>query len=155
MDEDCFICLKHDLDFRKKFIKKWKFIISKKLNIDRKLIILTNPTKEGNIFLDLAFNPEVEIEKIDIAQKLIEGEIIDCQMVPLLEGCRLSPSIFAPGFNKFYNNVKNNLMRGGEEYIQPLSWTAYGINISGKYDFGDNTWLGNNNINGEFAVAYY
>ena len=155
MDEDCFICLKHDLDFRKKFIKKWKFIISKKLNIDRKLIILTNPTKEGNIFLDLAFNPEVEIEKINISQKLIEGEIIDCQMVPLLEGCRLSPSIFAPGFNKFYNNVKNNLKRGGEEYIQPLSWTAYGINISGKYDFGDNTWLGNNNINGEFAVAYY
>ena len=155
INDDYYLCIRHDLDYRKTFINKWKDNIANKLNIDKKLIILTNPRKEGNLFLDLAFNPEVEIEKMNIKQKLIEGQIIDCQMVSLLEGCRLSPSIFDHGFNKFYNNAENNLRRGGEEYIQPLSWTAYGINISGKYDFGDNTWLGNNNINGEFAVAYY
>jgi len=29
------------------------------------------------------------------------------------------------------------------------------MNVSGKYDFGNNSWLGNNNSVGEFAVAYY
>ena len=76
-------------------------------------------------------------------------------MLPLLKACRLSPSIFDQRYHKFYNFPKNNLRRGGEQYIQPLSWAAYGINVQGNYDFGDNTWLGNKNLNGEFAVAYY
>jgi hypothetical protein len=63
-------------------------------------------------------------------------------------------------FNLFNNNMLQNFnhstkYRGGEEYISPNSWTAYGLDVSGKYDFGDNTWLGNSNQNGEFAVAYY
>ena len=53
------------------------------------------------------------------------------------------------------NNGQNNQKRGKEDYMPPYNWAAYGINISGKYDFGDNTWLGNNNQDGEFAVAYY
>ena len=124
----------------------------------KKLIILTNPRKENNLFLDLAFNPEVGvIDENDIKAKLLQGEIIDCEVIPLLEGCRLSPSIFAQNYHKFYNpdNQINNLKRGGEDYIQPLSWTAFGINVSGKYDFGSDSWLGNNNVDGEFAVAYY
>lgn len=76
-------------------------------------------------------------------------------MISLLEGCRLSPSIFAPRYNKFYNTTLENLKRGGEDYIQPLSWTAYGLNISGKNDFGDDSWLSNNNNQGEFAFSYY
>ena len=53
------------------------------------------------------------------------------------------------------NNGQNNQKRGKEDYMPPYNWAVYGINISGKYDFGDNTWLGNNNQDGEFAVAYY
>jgi hypothetical protein len=158
VNEDTIICLIHDLNFRKQFINKWKNIISQKLNINKDLIIFTNPRKEedNNFFFDLAFNPNIGIINENyIRNNLIHGEIADCQMVPLIEGCRLSPSIFDSRFNKYYNNIRNNLIRGGEEYIQPLSWTTYGINITGKYDFGDNTWLGNNNNNGEFAVAYY
>ena len=74
---------------------------------------------------------------------------------PLLEGCRLSQNIFNPKYNKYYNQILKHQKRGGEEYIQPLEWTVYGMNVSGKYDFGNNTWLGNNNSIGEFAVAYY
>jgi hypothetical protein len=44
---------------------------------------------------------------------------------------------------------------GGEEYLPPFYWTAFGINVSGKYDFGNNRWLGNTNEQSEFAVAYY
>ena len=52
----------------------------------------------------------------------------------------------------FNNNIQR---RGGEEYLSPSSWTAFGINVLGKYDFGNNKWLGNTNVPGEFAVAYY
>ena len=160
VNEDTIICLNHDLSFRKIFINKWKDIIANKLNIDKKLIILTNPRQRGNLYLDLAFNPQVPfLEENYIKGKLIEGELIDCQMLPLLEACRLSPSIFDIRYHKFYsnNNNMNQIIqrRGREEYISPISWTAYGINISGKYDFGDDKWLGHNNGIGEFAVAYY
>ena len=158
INDDYFICLRHDLSFRKSFIEERKKNISELLNIDKKLIILTNPRKEDNLYIDLTFNPDVGvIDEKQIKQKLVQGEIIGCEIVPLLEGCRLSPNIFDQNFHKFYNPDANltNLKRGGEEYIQPLSWTAYGINVSGKYDFGNNMWLGNNNGEGEFAVAYY
>ena len=151
------ITIIHDLSFRKKFINDCKSKIANKLGIDKNLIILTNPRKEKeNLYLDLAFNPEIEIiNEIFIRDNIVGKEIIGCQMIPLLEACRLSPSIFEPKYNKFYNFTKNNLTRGGEEYLQPLSWAAYGINILGKYDFGNDIWLGNNNNIGEFAVAYY
>ena len=72
------------------------------------------------MFLDLALNPEVDnLKENNIKQKLIHDKIIDCQQISLLEGCRLSPSIFAPNYNKYYANVKTNLKRGGEDYIQP------------------------------------
>jgi len=158
INENYFICLRHDLSFRKSFIEERKKIIANLLNIDKKFIILTNPRKEGNLYIDLAFNPDVgDLKENEIKQKLIKNEIVDCEIVPLLEGCRLSPNIFDQNFHKFYNPDANltNLKRGGEEYIQPLSWTAYGINVSGKYDFGSDMWLGNSNGEKEFAVAYY
>ena len=160
--EDEIICIKHNIDFKKVLIDKWKDIISSKLNVNKKLLILTNLREEENkYYMDLAFNPEVTnintIDENSIKQKLIEGQIQDCKMIPLLEGCRLSSNIFDPIFNAFYskNNQTNNQKRGNEDYMPPYDWAAYGINISGKYDFGDNTWLGNNNQEGEFAVAYY
>ena len=111
-------CLKNKLGYKKIFINRWKEIISNKLNIDKNLIILTNPREEGALFLDLAFNPQVNIlNENDIKQKLVQGEIIDCQMIPLLEACRLSPSIFDINFHKYYNNNLINTIqrRGGEE----------------------------------------
>ena len=158
INENYFLCLRHDLSYRKSFIEDRKKKISELLNIDKKLIILTNPRKEGNLYIDLAFNPDVGvIDENNLKQKLVQGDIIGCEIVPLLEGCRLSPNIFDQNFHKFYNPDTNvaNLKRGGEEYIQPLSWTAYGINVSGKYDFGNDMWLGNSNGEEEFAVAYY
>ena len=86
---------------------------------------------------------------------MVQDDIIKCLPVSLLGGCILSPGIFNPQFNKYYNSFSQNKIVGGEEYIHPSQWTAYGINVSGKYDFGNNTWLGNLNKKGEFAVTYY
>ena len=45
--------------------------------------------------------------------------------------------------------------RGGEDYIPPSNnWIGIGLKVKDKYDNGNNTWLGNGNKSGEFAVAY-
>ena len=150
--------LMEDSVFKKKFIEEWKEKISKILKIKKNLIILTNPRQNGEkiIFIDLAFNPNLGEINIDLVKELlVKGDIINLSEHPILGGCRLSPSIFNPSFNKYYKNSIPNQKRGGEEYIQPLNWTAYGINISQKFDFGNDAWLGNKNKPGEFAVAYY
>ena len=163
--ENEIICFKFNVEYKKELIDDWKDKISKKLKVNKKLLILTNLREEENkYYMDLAFNPEVSnintTDENGIKQKLVEGKIQDVKMIPLLEGCRLSSNIFDPNYNAFYsknnnNNQVNNQKRGNEDYMPPYDWAAYGININGKYDFGDNTWLGNKNQEGEFAVAYY
>ena len=126
----------NDSKFKKKFINEWKEKISNKLGIEKDLIILTNP-RHNNVylFIDLAFNPKVgEINEDSLKNLIVDNDIIDFQPFPLLGGCRLSSSIFEPKFNKYYQNILihiQNKKRGGEEYIKPMNWTAYGINISG------------------------
>ena len=155
-NDDTFMII-HDLTQRKKFIEEWKAKFSSRLKINKNLIILTNPRiRNDNIYIDLAFNPNIKkIEEKILEKELKKEGIIDFFSRPLLEGCRLSQNIFNPKYNKYYNQILKHQKRGGEEYIQPLEWTVYGMNVSGKYDFGNNTWLGNNNSIGEFAVAYY
>ena len=45
--------------------------------------------------------------------------------------------------------------RGNKEYDPPLGWIGIGLNVLGKYDFGDNTWIGMENLEGEWCVAYH
>jgi len=146
-----------DSIIKKKFVEEWKEKISNILQIEKNFIILTNPRhNKVFLFIDLAFNPNLgEINEPLVNKLLVKNEIIDFKAFPLLGGCRLSSSIFNKKYNKFYKNLVPYLKRGGEEYIQPLKWTAYGINISEKFDFGNDDWLGNKNKKGEFAVAYY
>ena len=151
--------LMEDSIFKKKFIEEWKEKISKILKIEKNLIILTNPRHNAQklkILIDLAFNPKLgEINVEVVKELLVRGDITNFTEQSLLGGCRLSPSIFKPLYNKYYGHHIPNKKRGGEEFIHPFNWTAYGINISQKFDFGNDNWLGNKNKPGEFAVAYY
>ena len=157
-DKNYFVCITGDATFKKKFIKEFKLKISNKILINENSIILTNPRHNNNfLFIDLAFNPNIgQIDENILKTMIIDNnEIIACESFPLLAGCILSPNIFMDKFNKYYNKLRHNAKRGGEEYIIPLDWTAFGLNISKKYDFGNDIWLGNKNNYGEFAVAYY
>ena len=147
----------NELSERKKFIEEWKTKISKITKVNKNLIILTNPRIINNrLYMDLAFNPQLGSINEQALRKLLKNiDIINVTKRPLLEGCRLSTNIFDPKYHAFYNKVLLNQKRGGEEFIQPLNWNAYGINVSGKYDFGNNLWLGNKNGKNEFAVAYF
>ena len=150
IDEGTSIGIIYDLAERKTFIDEWKTKISQKINVAKNLIILTNPRiREGTLIMDLAFNPNIgSINENILIKELKKIGLIQVDPRPLLEGCRLSTNLFDPNFSKFYKNVLPNLKRGGEDYIQPSNWTAYGINVSGKYDFGNDIWLGNSNKRG-------
>ena len=154
---EIYTCVINELTERKKFIEEWKTKISKNIKVNKDLIILTNPrTINNRLYMDLAFNPKLgSINEQTLRNTLKKIDIIKVIKRPLLEGCRLSANIFDPKFHKFYDKTSPNQKRGGEEYIQPLKWNAYGINVSGKYDFGKNLWLGNKNGKNEFAVAYF
>ena len=49
----------------------------------------------------------------------------------------------------------DNEKRGGRDYIPPRGWVAYGLNVLGKYDNGNNDWLACNGRPGEWCVAYH
>ena len=56
--------------------------------------------------------------------------------------------------NKFECWSKNQ-KRGNFDYFPPNGWIGIGLNVWQKFDNGDNTWIGNNNSKGEWAVAYH
>ena len=45
--------------------------------------------------------------------------------------------------------------RGGLDYYPPYEFIGCALKVKGTYDFGDDTWLGQYNVPGEFAVAYH
>ena len=74
----------------------------------------------------------------------------------LLEYIKLFPDFFENKFNRDINDwEKKNLIRGGEKYIPPYGWKGYALKVLNKFDDGDNSWLGNEGKEGEWAVAYH
>jgi hypothetical protein len=71
---------------------------------------------------------------------------------------RIDSTCFAPIYNKDYSddaNCPENKFRGYRPYYPPAGWFRYGLNVIGKYDNGNNIWLGMENIPGEWCVAYH
>ena len=48
-----------------------------------------------------------------------------------------------------------NQKRGNYYYDPPIGWIGIGLKALQKFDNGDDTWIGNNNSEGEWAVAYH
>ena len=48
-----------------------------------------------------------------------------------------------------------NEKRGNKRYYPPLNWIGIGIKVIDKYDDGNNDWIGMENIEGEWCVAYH
>jgi hypothetical protein len=70
----------------------------------------------------------------------------------------VSANSFDPRWNRDFSiesNCSQNEKRGGYDYFPPKGYMRYGLNVSGKFDDGDDTWLGMSNLPGEWAVAYH
>ena len=136
------------------FIEEWKNKISNQLNINVKELSLINPKKksDNSFSLDLISDDDTIFGYI---KKLYDfDEINYIHEKSLIEACQLNNNIFDPNYNNEDGSWGINEKRGGEDYIPPFGWKGYGINVKGKYDYGDNTWLDYKDREGVFAVAY-
>ena len=72
----------------------------------------------------------------------------------MIEGGHFTFRELDPRGNKF-ESWSNNQKRGNYFYDPPIGWIGIGLNVLFKFDNGNNTWIGNNNSKGEWAVAYH
>ena len=74
----------------------------------------------------------------------------------LLEGCKISQIMLDSKEDK-NSNWGNDIKRGPpnelKNYYLPKGWNGYGLKVINKYE--NNEWLSNENIEGEWYIAYY
>ena len=141
----------NDLTEQENFLKIYKNKIAKKLGINPDNFIFTD-IHHGCIGVHSSIiNPTEDIEtKI----KNLEGKdfITKVEEKPILEELQIDSSILDSKGDK-YKDWSINSIRGGEKYIPPIGWYGIGLKVDNLYE-NYNNWLSNNNLEGEFAVAY-
>ena len=107
--------------------------------------------------VDLYIKDLTDFQRMRIEQyiKSKRKDIISIKDSILLEGCKLSPVILEPQFDMRPCDWPRNICyRANIEYHPPFGYIGFALKIWDIYDNGDNTWIGHNNQEGEFAVAY-
>ena len=131
------------------YLKKIKSRISTIFNIPGKDIIYFghNFTKFG-VYVLIHNNKVINLDGI-----LKNYDIIIISNT-LLSNIILSPNIFDYNYCKDKNEWKTtNLKRGGRRYYPPYGWIGIGLKVNDKYK--NNIWIGKENKEGEWAVAYH
>ena len=142
---------------QEKFLIEYKKKLSEKLNIKSENLILTDvcqgAVKVSSYILEQAIN-ENSLSKIkeneckDLHIKRIEQE-------PILNALEINEDILDPQGDRDIGWWGINETRGGNNYIPPLNgWIGIGLKVVDKYDNGNNDWLGYENKEGEFSIAY-
>ena len=151
--------LLNDENERKKFHDKLRKKLSKEYNINEEEIIITFPRK-GSYQVTIIFkSKDFNLNENDLMNKFknVKGELSKLKKIEsgiILGGCKLSQSMLDyRGNNKDGGWAELGEKRGGEEYIPPIGWIGYGLNVYDVYE--DNTWLGMSNCPGEWCVAYH
>ena len=96
-----------------------------------------------------------DTNNIEGLEDLFKSENLNFSSGLLLNNIILSPCVFEQNFCKTSNNwSKKKSRRGGWEYKPPLGWFGISMKVSKKFE-KNMTWLGKQNINGEWLVAYH
>ena len=98
-------------------------------------------------------------KKIEGLEDFLSGYDFKVTSSTLLSNIILSPSVFDAKFSKNENEwPKKNLMRGGKKYNPPYGWYGLALKIKDKNikkSNSNNSWLGKDNTEGEWCVAYH
>ncbi|CAF4027981.1 unnamed protein product [Adineta steineri] len=87
--------------------------------------------------------------------KHVKADNYDCKWIPLINFFQLSPSDFVPEFNVDYRSTMPTEDRRADlPYYLPIGWYRHALKVLDKYP-DDKLWIGSNNTDGEFAVAYH
>ena len=142
--------------------EKIKRKISKDYNIPKNEIIVTYPQKgslrvqvifENDKFNDLnlddfksKFKNEKEIQELTNLKEIQKDVLISI--------CKLNKNQLDSRGNRC-DGWGENEKRGNMPYDPPKGWIGIGLNVLDKYDNGDNTWIGMQNVKGEWCVVYH
>jgi hypothetical protein len=93
----------------------------------------------------------------DHYRELLGEKYLGHEYIPAFWRLRIDGSAFSAKWNRDFRIPANVVheKRGGYPYNAPAGFMRYGLNVSGRFDGGNNTWLGGRNIRGEWAVAYH
>ena len=143
-----------------KFKNNLKLKLSKDYNIPINQIIVTFPQK-GSFHVQVIFQSN-EFNNLDINEFKNKfkndpefeelSNLKDIHMDVILGGCKLTRAQLDSNGNRS-DGWAIGEMRGGKPYDPPLGWIGIGLNVINKY--GDTTWLGMDNSQGEWCVAYH
>ena len=153
--------LNNEKEFEK-FKENLKKKLSKDYNIPPEKIIITLPQKgsfhvqvifQSNDFHDLDKNQFINKFKNDTEFKEL-SQLKDIHEDVIMGGVKLSRAQLDPRGNR-NDGWGVGEKRGGKDYDPPIGFNGIGLKVMDKYDNGDNTWLGMNNVPGEWCVAYH
>ena len=147
--------------------KNFELKLKNKLNKDfkipkEKIIVVSSLSEEGRFRVQIIFQSE-EFNNLDINQfiykfkndpNFVELKNLKDIQEDVIKGIILSKDQLDPEGNRQYGWGKGE-KRAGIDYDPPLGWTGIGLKVKGKYDNGDDTWIGMKNVKGEWCVAYH
>ena len=147
-----------------KFKENLLLKISKDYNIPTDKIIVTYPQKgsfevqvifQSDEFNDLDTKEFIDKFKNEENEKFSElKNLKEIHSDVIMEGCKLTKKMLDSRGNRCEEWGKGE-NRGNMPYDPPLGWIGIGLKVMDVYDNGDNTWIGMNNIEGEWCVAYH
>jgi hypothetical protein len=142
---------------QKKFINKIKEKYSIIFNCSKDDIIITN-LRSSPLYFDLYIaGTQPNEDRLKNIKK--ESGFIDYTLKGLIEACRLSPSMFDNKYNITNGEWSINKKSGPPEqlidYNPPIGYIGYGLNIQKLYGDTNNKWLGMDNSQGEWNIAYH
>ena len=146
---------------RSKFNEKIRKTVMKIYNLKEEELVISNHRREKDKFtaiIVIKSNFSKDITKDELIKVFSEDEElktlerVDKEL--LMPKIQLSKSMLFPREDNKINKWAIGEKRGGEDYLPPLGWIKYGINIDHLFNDRDSEWISYLHKRGEWAVAY-
>ena len=134
----------------------------------RMLDLIISKPREGSVNFNIVIKNSTSMELMELQKKLLElkeyektkGAIsCDINLNCLLSFCTIDQDMFDHNYDDLNDGWGRNEKRGPPDYLMdydpPIGYKGYGLKVSGKYDSGNDTWLGYTNVEGEWYIAYH
>jgi hypothetical protein len=130
--------------------------------IEPKDIVIVSLTK-GSTDVTYAVGPTASnADNTPQANNAFEEELgsqyLGHEVHPAFQGLQINPKSFDRQWNRDFRvpgNCPQGEKRGGLPYYAPAGFIRFGLNVAGRFDNGNDTWLGMSNVPGEWAVFYH
>ena len=143
-----------------KFKERLKKKLSKDYNTPTDKIVVTFPQK-GSLKVNVIFQSDEfnDLNKDEFLKKFKQEKefedlknLKDISVDAIMSACKLSKNQLDSRGNRSEGWAIDE-MRGGKSYDPPIGWIGIGLKVMDKYE--DNTWIGMENAEGEWCVAYH